>query len=122
MKPLKLGFRVDDLGLRDHAALAQWAQAAQFRFGDRDHLLDLAGTLRDRCAVCQRQGRLDRSQDVAFSNLLSQSWQTLLWRDDAPAVDALDQAAAVRIGDDPSDEDGRLRDRLRLRDDRTYIQ
>ena len=111
-----------DLGLRYRAALRKRPQPREPPFRDRDQLLDLPRALGDRGAVGRRNGVLDHREHVALGDRLPEPRQSLLGRGHAPAVDALDEAAAIRVRDHPADENDRLRHRLRLRDDGAHVE
>ena len=85
-------------------------------------LFDLANLFQDCGAVGDRQMRFDLDEDVALADRLSDArYCSLAWNDTA-AIDALHDAAAVWIGNDPTNQiEGRAY-RLRFGDGRTDIQ
>src|SRR4051795_8207017 len=99
LQALDLGLGVSDLALGHDAPLGQGPDAVQLRLGDRDLLLDVADLLGNRGPVGLRQSRLDLCEHVAPLDWLTDARKALVGRDDPAAVEALNHAGAVRIGD-----------------------
>ena len=100
----KFDLRFDHQALQGDTAFRELAQSFQLGLGDRDELLKLTRPLGNSGAVCDRHRRLNQSEDVAFGDGLSEPGKPISRRSDASAIDALDDAAAVWIGDDAADE------------------
>ncbi len=121
-QPLEFAFEVIDLTLWHRASFRQWPQASQLILRDRYQLFDLADFFQDCGAVGDRQMRLNLDENVALADRLSDTWNRALIWNDAAAIDALHDAAAVWIGNDAANQIERRAYRLRFGDSRADIQ
>src|SRR5215207_120120 len=119
---LQLAFEVVDLALRYRASFRQRPQPPQLVFGNRYQLFDLADPFQDCRAIRDRQIRLDLDENVSLADPLPDAGYSALARNNATAIDALHNAAAVWIGNDAADQVEGGADGLRLGCGRADIQ